>query len=395
MLIARLAVGTQKRFRRRTLTPAPWIPRKEFDVAKVLSKNERNEFEKPYEQKKPSKVVDVEKKIWTPDSKRCGLIGRKIGMTLQWQTDGTRVLCTMLEIPSNHVIWSLDPDAWFRASFVGKHKAFNRFGPRWQVMVGAVDVNPTFLTPEYRRMFERAEVPCKERIFGFCTTEDAVLPTGMQLDVRHFNVGQYVTVSAKSIDWGFQGVMHRWGMRGQPARNTTKSHRRVGSIGSTGDARVWPGKRLPGHMGYEWRLTSGLQVLRINPLKQVIYLKGCTPGDSGEFVLIKDCATPLKRVENPPFPTFIPAAEDVKSQPDGETSLAEITKYDIYVPQLHRFSQPSIVYTEADETPLAARDKSRAKLAKQLQSSGLESLRQNEVVNSVLFFSTVQSNGDE
>ncbi|VDK25888.1 unnamed protein product [Anisakis simplex] len=64
--------------------------------------------------------------------------------------------------------------------------------------------------------------------------------------------------------------MHRWGMKGMPANRTTKSHRRIGSVGSTGDARIWPGKRMPGHMGYEWVNTSGLEVLRINPSKQVI-----------------------------------------------------------------------------------------------------------------------------
>lgn len=51
--------------------------------------------------------------------------------------------------------------------------------------------------------------------------------------------------------------------------STTKSHRRVGSIGSKGDARVWPGRKLPGHMGYEWRHAHSLEVLRINPIKQV------------------------------------------------------------------------------------------------------------------------------
>lgn len=50
---------------------------------------------------------------------------------------------------------------------------------------------------------------------------------------------------------------------------TTKSHRRIGAVGSKGDARIRPGKRMPGHMGYEWRSISGLEVLRINPEKQV------------------------------------------------------------------------------------------------------------------------------
>ena len=49
-------------------------------------------------------------------------------------------------------------------------------------------------------------------------TENALPQVGMPLDARHFSIGQFVTVSGKSIDWGFQGGMHRWGMRGQPSR---------------------------------------------------------------------------------------------------------------------------------------------------------------------------------
>ena len=168
----------------------------------------------------------------------------------------------MLEIPSNHVIQVLDPDTWYKNSLLGKRKAFNRFGPRWQaskythddprrphnlqMTIGAVDIDPTFVTPGYRKIFEQNAVPCKDRKASFVVTEDAAIKAGTRLDVRHFTVGQFVNVSGKTIDWGFQGVMHRWGMRGQPQNRTTKSHRRVGSIGSTGDARVWPGRRLPG-----------------------------------------------------------------------------------------------------------------------------------------------------
>jgi hypothetical protein len=72
-------------------------------------------------------------------------------------------------------------------------------------MIGAGEINPTFLTPAYRRIFEKVNVPYKDRIIGFMATEDAVLPPGTVLDVRHFQVGQYVAVTGKTIDWGFQG----------------------------------------------------------------------------------------------------------------------------------------------------------------------------------------------
>lgn len=51
---------------------------------------------------------------YTPNSKRTGLIARKIGMVPQWLNNGTRVLCTILEFPDNHVVSAVDPETWFR-----------------------------------------------------------------------------------------------------------------------------------------------------------------------------------------------------------------------------------------------------------------------------------------
>ena len=51
---------------------------------------------------------------YTPNSKRTGLIARKIGMVPQWLNSGTRVLCTILEFPDNHVVSAVDPETWFR-----------------------------------------------------------------------------------------------------------------------------------------------------------------------------------------------------------------------------------------------------------------------------------------
>lgn len=117
-------------------------------------------------------------------------------------------------------------------------------------------------------------------------------------------------------------------------------------------------------MGYEWRTAYGLEILRINPLKQVLYVRGATSGDIGEILLVKDCLTGKKRaVKDPPFPTFVPAEDDILPN-RGDVSIADVTRHDLYSEKLFQFSFPSIVFTEQDETRAPARDKSRAKLAK-------------------------------
>jgi len=374
-LLPRASSSIQVRYRRRTLTLPPWIAPKYRKVTKSLKPEEKEKFEKSDQfkdvltSKELSPLLVKPKSIpegtfnWTETSKRFGLIARKIGMHPLWLNDGTRVLCTLLEIPENHVVSVIDPDTWFKTSLVGKQKAFTRRGPMWRVTVGAININPTFLTPEYRQIFERANVPYKDRLACFEATPDSLVHPGTVLDVRHFKVGQYIAAQGKTIDWGFQGGMHRWGMKGMPALGTTKSHRRIGSVGTTGDARIWPGKRMPGHMGYEWRMAPALEILRINPLKQIIYVKGCVPGDAGEILLLKDYLTDKKAVRDPPFPTYVLNEDDVQPVRD-DVSIADITKHDMYSDKLFRFSSPSILFTEQDETKSPARDKSRAKLAK-------------------------------
>lgn len=370
----------QHRGRRRTLVPPPWIGEKfnykitgtkEHDRNKLLQIAREEDIIFPSDVEYPRLTASdlsrspPENQEWNPSSKRVGMIAKKIGMAPQWLNDGTRVLCTILQFKQNHVISAVDPESWFRHTSVGKRKAFGRFGPMWKVTVGAEDIDPLFLSASYKRIFEKVNVPYKDKLASFLVTEDAVVKAGTQLDVRHFKVGQFVNVSGKTIDWGFQGVVHRWGMKGQPSYHTTKSHRRVGSIGSTGDARVWPGKRLPGHMGYEWRLTTGLEVLRINPITQVMYVKGCTAGDQGELLLVNDSWNVKKAVVNPPFPTFIAEEDDVARYDDyNSVSIADIAAHDQYHPQLFQFKDPSIVFTEEHETKSAAREKGRAKIAK-------------------------------
>ena len=80
----------------------------------------------------------------------------------------------------------------------------------------------------------------------FNVTDNAVIKPGTPLHAAHFRPGQYMDVTAKTIGKGFQGVMKRWGFKGQPATHgQPKTHRSPGAI-STGDvARVWPGTKKP------------------------------------------------------------------------------------------------------------------------------------------------------
>uniref|UniRef100_A0A158P9C4 Large ribosomal subunit protein uL3m n=1 Tax=Angiostrongylus cantonensis TaxID=6313 RepID=A0A158P9C4_ANGCA len=295
-----------------------------------------------------------------------GLLARKIGMMPQWTITGERILCTLLEICQNHVVSVVSPEDWYRKSIVGKRKAFNREGPLWKVTVGAVNGDANIYTHLYRKQFAKARIPPKKHLGSFLVSEDALPTIGTNLDVRHFIVGQYVTASGKSIDWGFQGGMHRWGMRGQPTLKTTKSHRRIGSIGSVGDARVWPGKRMPGHMGYEWVTVSGLEVVRMNIDKQVIYVKGSVPGDIGNMLLLKDCLQPEKKLKVGPMPTWLPSISEAErdSETDEEATMNKLGANEIISHKLFNFTTPTLTFSDEDAKKAIGRDKTKAKIAK-------------------------------
>lgn len=137
------------------------------------------------------------------------------------------------------------------------------------------------------------------------------------------------------IDRGFQGVMKRHGFKGMPASHgVTKTHRRGGNIGGGGEkGRVWPGTKMPGHMGNRYRITRGLKIWRINHKYNVLWVSGCAiPGETNSVVYVFDTMLPLRKPSEPvPFPTFL----NVNNEPLPE---------DVYDKDVHVFSDPNISY---------------------------------------------------
>lgn len=156
-------------------------------------------------------------------------------------------------------------------------------------------------------------LPPKQTVKIFNITDNAAIKPGTPLYAAHFRPGQYVDVTAKTIGKGFQGVMKRWGFKGQPATHgQTKTHRRPGAI-STGDiGRVWPGTKMPGKMGNIYRTAFGLKVWRINTKHNIIYVNGSVPGHKNCLVKVRDSKLPAYKHlgKNLPFPTYFPDGDE-------------------------------------------------------------------------------------
>jgi large subunit ribosomal protein L3 len=113
---------------------------------------------------------------------------------------------------------------------------------------------------------------------------------GQELKVDIFKEGDYLDITGMSKGKGFAGVMKRWGFAGGPASHGSKSHRRVGSIGSGSayPSRVLKGKRMPGRMGGDRITVQNLKVMKVNLKKNLLLVKGAVPGARRGYLIIKE-----------------------------------------------------------------------------------------------------------
>ncbi|KAG7311343.1 hypothetical protein JYU34_002381 [Plutella xylostella] len=271
---------------------------------------------------------------WNPLTRRAGLIARKIGNYPLWLKDGTKVQTTLLQVADNHVIKYIPPEE-FKPMKTSKlnWREKRRLGC---LLIGSETIDPSSVTKEYCGLFNSVGMLPKRNLCRFMISRESAMPTGTPLFATHFRVGDYIDVRAKTIDRGFQGVMKRWDFKGMPASHgVTKTHRRPGNIGAGGEkARVWPGTKMPGHMGNSWRVLRGVKILRINTKHNVIWTMGVAiPGETGAMCYLFDTVLPLRKHKTaPPFPT----------QP-----LVDDLPIEYYDESLHPFEEPTIAYEEA------------------------------------------------
>uniref|UniRef100_A0A671M6D1 Large ribosomal subunit protein uL3m n=1 Tax=Sinocyclocheilus anshuiensis TaxID=1608454 RepID=A0A671M6D1_9TELE len=252
---------------------------------------------------------------WAEGSRRVGLVAVKLGMMPVWTKSGERHVVTMLQVQDCHVV---------------KHLSKEEYNGRTAALiVGGKNISPFHRPEGYLEVFRNAGVPPKQKLTTFCVSDNAIIKPGYF--TPHFCPGQYVDVTAKTIGKGFQGVMKRWGFKGQPASHgQTKTHRRPGSLGPGGDpAKVFKGKKMPGRMGNIYDTNHGLKVWRVNTKYNILYINGSVPGHRNCLVKVRDSILPtrLENNKNPPFPTFFA---------DGDKELPE----DLFDEDMFQFGQP-------------------------------------------------------
>ncbi|XP_075992523.1 mitochondrial ribosomal protein L3 [Anticarsia gemmatalis] len=319
--------------------PPYWYTSKERKGSDDFITSENKQFIEEVLQERKQKQAVLESPLanvdthqtaqWNPFTRRVGLIARKIGNYPLWSKDGTKMQTTLLQVVDNHVIKYIPPEEFNpmkTTKVVWKEK--KTLGC---LLVGAETIDPSTVTREYCGQFDRAGMLPKQHLCRFMVSPNAYIPPGTPLYATHFRPGDYIDVRAKTMDRGFQGVIKRWGFKGMPASHgVTKTHRRPGNIGAGGEkARVWPGTKMPGHMGNRWRTLRGVKILRINTKHNVIWTLGVAiPGETGAMCYLFDTVLPLRKHKtSPPFPTQ-PLVDDLpleyydeSVQPFDESSI--------------------------------------------------------------------------
>ena len=173
------------------------------------------------------------------------------------------------------------------------------------LQVGSGERKLKRVSKSMRHHFFKSAVAPKKKLMEFRVTPDCVLPVGTELTARHFVPGQFVDVQGVTTGKGFQGVMKRWGFKGQPATHgVSLKHRSGGSIGNCQDpGRVWKGRKMPGRMGGKKRTQQNCSLYKIDPLRNLLFLKGAVPGHKGNYVSVSD-AVKKQLPDSLPFPTY-------------------------------------------------------------------------------------------
>ncbi|MCR4404669.1 MAG: 50S ribosomal protein L3 [Candidatus Acetothermia bacterium] len=195
-----------------------------------------------------------------------GILGRKLGMIQFFDEEGRALAATVIEASPSVVV---------------QVKRAERDGYN-AIQLGWGEQKESRLTKPLAGHFKRAEVAPRRVLREFRVPDPEQFKPGQELGVELFAAGEEIVVSGRSRGKGFQGVMKRHGFAGGPKSHGSNFRRRPGSIGTIrGTGRVFKGQRMAGRTGNERITIKGIKVLKVDPERRLIVVRGAVPGAKG------------------------------------------------------------------------------------------------------------------
>ena len=209
------------------------------------------------------------------NSNRLGLLGRKVGMMRVFTDDGDSIPVTVVDVSNNRVsqVKSQENDGYVALQVTFGQRRASRVTKPIAGHLAKAGVQAGEIIQEFRVESDVA----KAHAAGSVIAAQAVFAVGQQVDVQGTSIGK-----------GFTGTIKRHNMSSQRASHgNSRSHNVPGSIGMAQDpGRVFPGKRMSGHLGDVTKTVQNLDIIRIDEARQLLLIKGAVPGSKGGFLTV-------------------------------------------------------------------------------------------------------------
>ena len=200
------------------------------------------------------------------------ILGKKIGMTSIFNDAGEAVAVTLIEAGPCVVV---------------QKKTVENDGYS-AIKVGYEDIKEKKLNKPDLGQFKKHQLKPKKYLKEFKLQDADKYNVGDEIKVDMFQPGDRVDVVGISIGKGFAGGVKRWNFNRGPMSHGSMYHRRPGSGGATDPARVFKGRKLPGHLGAERVTVQNLEVVKVDVDKNLLIIKGSVPGPKKSLLFIKN-----------------------------------------------------------------------------------------------------------
>ncbi|KPN19781.1 MULTISPECIES: 50S ribosomal protein L3 [Luteimonas] len=204
-----------------------------------------------------------------------GIVGRKAGMSRVFTEDGKSVPVTLIEATPNRItqIKTVETDGYSA------------------VQITAGVKRASLLNKPETGHLAKAKVEAGRGLWELRVADDKIadFSVGGEIKADIFEVGQIVDVQGVTKGKGFQGTIKRWNFKmGDATHGNSLSHRQPGSLGQRQTpGRVFPGKKMSGHMGADQQTTQRLQIVQVDAERGLIAVKGAVPGAPGGDVIVR------------------------------------------------------------------------------------------------------------
>ncbi len=200
-----------------------------------------------------------------------GILGKKLGMTQIFTEEGKVVPVTVIEAGPCVIVQKKTVE----------NDGYNA------IQVGFGEKRENLINKPLKGHFVKGNVKPSRYLKEFRVEDIEQYEVGQQINADLFTAGEFVDVVGTSKGKGFAGGIKRHGFHRGPMAHGSKYHRRPGSLGAKGPARVFKGRKLPGRTGSDRVTVQNLEIVKIDLDRNLLVIKGAVPGPKNSLLMVK------------------------------------------------------------------------------------------------------------